>query len=196
MHRRKKHTRRRHHRARVGALNPKQPVVQLAAVALGYFLADTINTSIDKVIPASISTATDFKKYIPGAVETGLGAYLLLSKGRASLIKTGIGGIVAGAGLKRLLVQAGVVTGYQAVPVIGTHHRRRMAGYQSVPVVGGIPGQLQGVPVQLQGYRVNGPGYMPNGSGVPGMNGINGIGNIDGRGGSGITYGGSSGYMG
>lgn len=193
----KKHKRRRRRGHRVGALalNPNQPVIQLAAAALGYFLAaDPVNTALDKVIPDSIKNATDVKKYIPGAVETGIGAYLLLGKGRKTLVKTIVGGVAAGAGIKRLLKQAGVIQGYQAVPVVGTH-RRRMAGYQSVPVVGSsMPPQLSGTPAQLQGYRVNGPGYVPHGSGV--MGSINGIGNFDGRNGSGITYGGSSGYMG
>jgi hypothetical protein len=176
------------------ALNPSQPIVQLGAVALGWFLADTINPAIDKVIPTSISTATDFKKYIPGAVQTGLGAYLVMSKSRRSIVKTAIGGVAAGSGLNRLLKQAGVITGYQAVPVIG--RARRMAGYQSVPVVGSaMPPQLSGVPAQLQGYRVN--GYIPHGSGANSVMGaINGVGNLDGRNGSGITAGGSSGYMG
>lgn len=195
----KKHKAKKHHRRRrIGAmaLNPSQPVVKLAAVALGYFLAaDPINTALDKVIPAEITTATDFKKYIPGAAETGIGALLLMSKKKPSLIKTAAGGLLAGAGLKRLLKASGVITGYQATPVIGRMGRHRMAGYQSVPVVGvTTPPQLSGTPPQLQGYRVN--GYIPHGSGVGVMGSINGIGNTDHTRGSGINYGGSSGYMG
>lgn len=195
---RKRKTKHKHHKARrIGAmaLNPNQPVIKLAAVALGYFLAaDPLNSAIDKAVPVSISTATDFKKYIPGAVEGGIGALLLLSKKKPSLIKTGIGGILAGAALKRLLLQTGAITGYQATPVIGMARRHRMAGYQSVPVVGvTTPPQLSGkLPAQLEGYRVN--GYRPHGSGV--MGSINGVGHTDPFRGSGITYGDSSGYMG
>lgn len=197
-HRKRKHHRARRRRGRVGAmaLNPQQPVVKLAAVALGYFLAaDPINSAIDKVVPDSIKTATDFKKYIPGAAEGGIGAMLLLSKRKPSLLKTVAGGVLAGAGLKRLLTTAGVITGYQAVPVIGASRRHRMAGYQSVPVVGVMtPPQLSGVPAQLQGYRVN--GYQPNGSGMGVMgSAVNGVGNYDGLRGSGVTQGGSSGYL-
>lgn len=185
----------RHRRRRVGALalNPNRPEIKLAAVALGYFLlADQLNGAIDKVVPDSVKTATDFKKYIPGAAEAGLGAMLLMSKKKPSLIKTAAGGILAGAGLKRLLVQAGVVTGYQSVPVIGRMGRRRMAGYQSVPVIGATPPQLSGTPAQLQGYRVNGPGYVPHGSGVGVMGKVGSFADK----GSGITYSNSSGYMG
>jgi hypothetical protein len=183
-------------RRRVGALalNPNRPEIKLAAIALGYFLlADQINGAIDKVVPDSIKTATDFKKYIPGAAEAGLGALLLTSKKKPSLIKTAAGGIIAGAGLKRLLVQAGVVTGYQAVPVIGRMGRRKMAGYQSVPVIGRMPPQLSGTPAQLQGYGVN--GYTPHGSGVGVMGKVGSVGSFAEKG-SGVTYSNSSGYMG
>lgn len=201
---RKVHHRRRH---RIGAmsLNPANPVLKLAAVGLGYFLAaDPINSAIDKILPDSMKpdagTGTapgEMVKYVPGAVEVGLGAMFLLSKRRPSLIKTLASGVVAGAGLKRLLKASGVITGYQATPVIGRARHHRMAGYQSVPVVGlTTPPQLSGTPAQLEGYRVNGPrlsGYVPHGSGVGVMGGV---GNYDSTKGSGINYGGSSGYMG
>lgn len=182
---------------RVGALNPNSGVMKLAAVAVGYFLADTINGAIDKVLPASIVTPTDpasLMKYAPSAVQLGLGGFLLMSKGKASIVKTAGGGILAGAGLKRALRSAGVITGYQATPVIG-RAQHRMAGYQSTPVIGNVPAQLAGVPAQLQGYRVN--GYTPAGSGV--MGAVNSRYGADGNGsGSGVTNSTdpSSGYMG
>lgn len=185
MAKRKKHTGRRRRRS-VGAmsLNPKSPLMMIAAVAGGYFLADTINPMIDKFYPnAATAPATGFSLSDPNTIkmagELGLGGYLLLSKGKASLLKTGAGGILAGAGLKRALVKMGVVTGYQSVPVIG----RRMGGYQAVPVIGSrTPAQLSGGPAQLQGgFRVN--GYQPTGSGVMGKvsglyegHGVNGCG--------------------
>jgi hypothetical protein len=189
------------------SLNPKSTLVRAASIAAGYFLGDQINSMIDSVTPAGIfpvpvatnpptAPATGFaalgfnQDTIIGAAEAGLGAMLLLSKGKASIIKTGAGGILAGAGLHRLLKKTGIVTGYQSVPVIGS---RRMAGYQSVPVIGKIPGQLKGVPSQLEGFRVN--GYGSQGSGVMGrVGGLydgRGVAGADSGSGSGITYSGS-----
>ena len=159
-----RHTKKRvtHHRRRkVGALNPGNPIVKIAAVAAGYFFADQINTSIDGVIPASISSSS-YGPYIPLAGELGIGGYLLM-KGRPSLPKALVGGVLVGAGLKRALKKFGIIAGYQAVPVIGA--RKKIHGYQQTPVIGMIPNQLTG-------YRVNGipdqlSGYVPAGSGQP-----------------------------
>jgi hypothetical protein len=187
MRHRKSHKKAHRHYRRVGAaLNPGSPVVKLAAVGLGYFLASTINPAIDSVVtkimptPATPSTtpATGFgmnANTVAMAGELGLGGFLLMSKKKPSLIKAGLGGILAGAGLNRALKAAGIISGYQAVPVIG----RRVHGYQSVPVIGGVPPQLAGIPGtpgmpgQLQGFRVN--GYQPTGSGVGVMGKINGL---------------------
>ncbi len=154
------HKAKKHHR-RVGraSLNPKSPLVMLGATAVGYLLADTINGQIDKILPA------------PPA-------------GGTSSLPTIAGGVLAGAGLKRALKKFGVITGYQAVPVIG----KRMAGYQAVPVIGRVPSQLSGTPSQLEGFRVN--GYTPTGSGSKVM------GSVDCNSGSGINNGyPGSGYM-
>jgi len=134
-----------------------------ATVAIGYFMGDTINAQIDKVLPASIATGTGVMGYLPTVAEAGIGAMLLKSKG-SSLVKSAAGGILLGAGLRRGLKKAGVVAGYQSVPALG--------GYQSVPALGRasspLPNQLTGkLPEQLTGYRVNG-GYRPNGSRVMG----------------------------
>ena len=195
MRRRKHHSpaRRKHYR-RVGALNmgKKDTGMKLLAVGAGFLLADTINGAIDSAYqkatttPATATTPATTAS-IPnttiGVVQTGIGGLLLMRKksgGMNTALKLG-GGVLAGAGLKRLLKGMGVLKGYQAVPVIGRH---RMAGYQSVPVIGGTPPQLAGkMPGQLQGYRVN--GYTPAGSGVMGA-----IEN-----GSGITTNTGSGYM-
>lgn len=177
----KKHSVARHHKKRrMGAksmLNPNGPVVKIAATAAGYLMADAINAQIDKIVPASMlpapSTTTTTAptsgamNYLVPAVQAGAGA-LLLFKGRSSLVKSAVGGLLLGSGLKRGLKTAGVISGYQSVPVIG---RRRMHGYQSVPVIGGTPGQLQGAPDQLQGYTNRGAGvngYTNQGSGVMG----------------------------
>jgi len=204
MHRRKKHQKRRRSR-RVGALGigKGDTGIKLLAVAGGFFLGDTINMQIDKMLPkepvpaGSAGTATIPTKTAQTAAmagEIGLGGLLLLRKRSPMMLKVA-GGVLAGAGIKRALKVMGVVTGiggYQNVPVIGAH---RMAGYQNVPVIGAnqIPAQLAGVrtPPQLSGYRPAGSGvggYLSQGTGVMGS-----IGSCDN--GSGITSTGSSGYM-
>lgn len=142
----KKHSKKgRRGRRRIGAarLNAGSPLVKVAAVAAGYFLGDKINPLIDKVTAGKVSDK------IVGVGQTGLGG-LLLMKGRASLIKTAAGGVLAGSGLKRALRAFGVlqpalpppvstttVTGYGKVPVI--------SGYGQVPVIGGYsPNQALG----------------------------------------------------
>lgn len=146
------------------ALNPNSPVIQLAVVAAGYFMADKINTPIDKIFPTSMDTGA--ASWVKPGSKLAVGAYLLLSK-KKSLLKTVPGGLLAGAGLKQALVKAGVVSGFQAVPVI--------AGYQSTPVIAGMPMQLSGhrvngMPPQLSGHRVNGDSKVMAGIGstVPG----------------------------
>jgi hypothetical protein len=140
---------RRHRKSsrRVGAVSfaPGSPLVKVAAIAAGYFLGDTINTQVDKVLPASMTaiTATGITGYIPAAAELGIGGLLLLSK-KKSIIKTAVGGVLAGAGLRRALKKAGVVSGFNMVPVIN--------GFNQVPVIGGVPPQLGGVPPQLGSY--------------------------------------------
>lgn len=190
------HTKKRHHRKRsssVGALNPKSLPVRGLAVAVGYFFADQINPLIDKMLPVPVpgAAASTFSLTPTSALvyggEIGIGGALMFMKGKPSLIKTGIGGLLLGAGLERALKATGVVKGYQAVPVIGRH---RMAGYQSTPVINGngTPAQLAGTPSQLQGFRVN--GYGAQGSGVLGsvMSGLyEGAGVNGSASGSGIT---------
>lgn len=177
---RKHHKKHKVHRRRsVGALSlsPRSPLVTIGSLAAGWFLSDEINAQILNILPASFATPATpapapgissifTMQGVPALAEVGIGTYLLMKK-RKSLVTTIAGGISAGAGLKVLLKKAGMITGYQSVPVVG---RRRMAGYQSTPVIGGnTPAQLQGIPAQLEGFRVN--GYDSQGSGV--MGGIN-----------------------
>jgi len=138
-----------------GTLNPKSGIAQAAAVAAGFFAGDMINGAIDKVIPASIATATGITSYLPTAAEAGIGAYLLFGKGKPSLVKTAAGGVLLGAGLRRGLKKAGILSGYGSVPVVG--------GYTGVPVISGVPAALSGAPDSLTGYNVPGiGGYSPN----------------------------------
>jgi hypothetical protein len=172
-------------RRRVGAtsLGKTSTLLKVGSVVAGYFLADKINAQIDKFLPSTTDTSVTPNVTKPNEMigivgEVGLGGLLLMmkgGKGKTGKIKTYAslaGGVLAGAGIKRVLKKAGVVTGYQSVPVIG---RKRMAGYQNVPVVGAIPAQLRGTPGQLQGYVTQGSGmsgYVPAGSGAHVMGSI------------------------
>lgn len=147
-------------RRRVGALslNTSSPVVKLATVAAGYLLGGTINGVIDRLTPGTPGadgTVTPSKlATVVKYGQVGLGGYLLLRK-KKSMIGTVAGGILAGAGLRRIMpsmLGSYRVNGYQSVPVIG--------GYQSVPVIGNVPAQLQGLPAQLQGYTTRRAGVM------------------------------------
>lgn len=137
------------------AIKPSSPVVQIAALAAGYFLSDKINEPIDKLVPTSTNVETEkTMQWVKPGAKVALGGFLLMKR-KKSLLTTIPGGLLAGAGLKQLLVKAGVVNGFQAVPVI--------AGYQATPVIAGMPPQLSGyrvngngMPSQLSGYRVNG----------------------------------------
>lgn len=176
MHHKKSH-KRKHHRRKVGALGlgSKGTGLKLLAIAGGYLLADSINAQIDKMLPTTADPTSGVQMVSKNTQtmamvgEIGIGGLLLLRKGGGGgtmgKVMTLGGGVLAGAGLKRALKAAGVIKGYQSVPVIGRHHR--MSGYQSVPVIGGnvVPPQLAGrSPAQLQGYKVN--GYTPHGSGM------------------------------
>lgn len=169
----KKRERTHHRRARVGAmsLNPKNPLILIASVGLGFMGADKIYSAIDEAIPTKTTPATaTTPAVVSNAIsDTVLGGGfaaaggLLALKGRRTLPKTIAGGVMIGAGLKWALKDQGVLTGgmygYQSVPVIG----RRLGGYQSVPVVGKI-GRLGGVPNILNGHTTS---RMPALSGVP-----------------------------
>lgn len=194
---RKKHRRR---SRRVGAFNlgGKGIGVGLIAVGAGFLLGNTVNGAIDKLLPKTTDTTpvpTKAGQTIAMVGELGVGGLLLMSKksGTTGTAMKVVGGLLAGAGLKRSLKVLGVMSGYQSVPVIGNRHR--MAGYQSVPALGAtVPAQLAGkTPPQLAGYRPAGSGvggYVPAGSGVMG-----GIGSCDDNGSSGITCTNGSGYM-
>jgi hypothetical protein len=191
-----------HRRRRVGAFGGKTKDIGLkvAALAGGFFLGDQINGFLNNITTkttAATSTTPATTGIPPNNLlsigEVGLGGLLLLRRSSGTVgmaMKVG-GGILAGAGVRRVLQTMGVmkaISGYQNVPVIGRH---RMAGYQNVPVIGqrNTPPQLAGkIPGQLQGYRVN--GYKSSGSGVMGS-----IGSSDNASGSGRLYAGS-GYMG
>lgn len=167
------------HRRRMGAmaLNAESPMLMIASGAAGYFLGDTINTALDKVLGT-------MDEKLKGGIEGGVGAALLLMKmgKKKTVLQTISGGVLAGAGAKRLLKAFGVITGYQSVPVIGN---RMLAGYGSVPVVNGynvpqalpssrVAGVFNGYNVppvpkqQVMGGMGNGSGLMNDDSGLMG----------------------------
>lgn len=147
-------------RRRVGAaasLNPSSPIVMLGSVAAGFLLGDTINEPIDKLLKGDKAAVPETTNKLVGAGQTGVGALLLLGKGKKSMLKTVAGGVLAGSGAKRLLKALGIMGGYQAVPVLGSQ-ARGVGGYQAVPVLGN-PYNPEGI----NGYMVNGSGYRVNG---------------------------------
>lgn len=196
MAKRKKHHKRRHRRVGALGIGKGDTGLKLIALAGGFFLGNNINAMVDKVLPKTtdpVPVPTKNAQTMAMVGEVGIGGLLLMRKGgggQMGMITKVAGGLLAGAGIKRALKVMGVISGYQATPVIGRH---RMAGYQSVPVIGGTPAQLAGTPPQLAGYRPAGSGlgaYVPAGSGVMGA-----IGCCDGGSGSGITSYTGSGYL-
>lgn len=158
-----RHSRRRHRRTsrkssthsrrrRIGAasMTASNPIVMIGSLAAGYFLAATpVNDALDKVIPATVD------KKLVAAGEAGIGALLLMGKGKKTMLKSIAGGVLAGAGLKRLVdamkapaptTTTTAVTGWKQVPVIG-------GGYKMVPVIG-APGYTVPNNAGMNGYNV------------------------------------------
>jgi len=138
----KKSTRRRRIGA-AGKLNANSPIVKFGSMAAGYFLGDKINEQIEKI------TGDKMDGKIVAGLEVLAG--LVLNKtiklgksgGKPSLPLVVVGGVLAGAGLKKGLAEFGVINGFYSVPVLN--------GYRSVPVLNGYnptPG------ASLNGYRV------------------------------------------
>jgi hypothetical protein len=137
-----KHHSRRRRRMGAMALNAANPMVQIGSIAAGFLLVGKpLNDMIDKLAKIDATTDASKKKIVAG-VEVGLGALLLLKKGKKSMIEVVGGGILAGAGLKRALTEFGIISGFQQVPVL--------SGYKNVPVLGGynVPS-----PAGLNGYN-------------------------------------------
>lgn len=126
------------------SLSASSPLVKFGSVAVGYFMADKVNTALDKVMGT-------LDEKIKAGVEVGAGTLLVMGKlgkpkGTLGTVVTVAGGILAGAGLKRALKSFGVITGYGMVPVIGAYTPNvSLNGYQKVPVIGGY--QTASVPI-------------------------------------------------
>lgn len=156
-------------RRRVGAmsLNAKSPVVIVGSAVAGYLLADKINEAVDKalikVMPdkTTPTVLSSTGKTVATVGSLALGA-VLIKMGKPNLIKTVVGGIIAGAGVKRAAKSAGLIKGYQNVPVIG----RRAAGYQAVPVLGGTKMAAYELPNAINAYIPAGSSKVLGRSGV------------------------------
>ena len=140
-------------------------------------MADKVNAPIAKLVGDKLDP-----KIVAGA-EAGLGALLVFSKGKKSLLKSLAGGLLLGAGVKSLMASFGMggIGPYGNVPVVGA-----IGPYGRVPVVGRR---------RVNGYSPNGSlnGYTPNGS----LSSVkNVVGNaVPSEGGSGITSGQGSNMM-
>lgn len=146
----KKSHKKKSRRHKVGALsmNASSPIVMIGSVALGYLAGGFVNSAINALVPAGIKTQPYAGKVLAGG-QMGLGALLILGKGKKSLLKTIAGGLVAGAGIKRATIvfapnTTDTLGGYGQVPVLGAYTTpgqigyggRRVAGYGQVPVIG------------------------------------------------------------
>lgn len=129
-------------RRSVGALNANNPLVKFGPIVAGYFLGDKINDAISK------ATGDKVDGKILGGGEAALGAVLMMGKvgkGKSKMFAKMAGGVLLGAGAKKLLSEFGVINGFSDVPVI--------SGYGDVPVIGGY-----NVPqAALNGYNVPKP---------------------------------------
>lgn len=153
-------------RRRVGALNTKGLLMKLAPVAAGYLLAEQINPLVDKIVPATIKAKSNYQM-IAGVAEGGLGGWLAFGMKKRSMPLQIVGGVMLGAGLKRVVKSQGAVAGFRDQKVI--QGRRGMAGFYDQKVVQGYtPTTGQG----LTGFNpVTAAGKMM--SGVPGSTGYN-----------------------
>lgn len=126
MRKSKKVTKRR--RRSVGAMitNPNSWAMKLISIGGGFLMADKINPQLDK-----IPGFTTMDEKTKGGIQGGVGAFFALRNKKADalgMVQTVGGGVLAGAGAKRLLRGMGLISGFQNVPVVG--------GYKGVPVIG------------------------------------------------------------
>lgn len=135
----KKATPRRRRRIGAMAMNASNPLIQYGPIAAGFFLAAKINDPLIKAIGDKVD------KKIVAAGEAGLGAFLVFGKGKKSIVKSVVGGVALGAGIKLLMQSFGI---------------GGVGPYGRTPVIGGAYGNVQ----VLGGRRRVGVGYTPNNS--------------------------------
>jgi hypothetical protein len=178
-HKRKKGHHRRRRRIGAMSMNVNSPIVKYAPIVLGYLVAAApIKTAVDKAL-VNVTDPTkklNDQKMIYGGMTLG-GAYMMfMDKGKKSVMKSVISGVLIGAGLKNAMTSFGIagIGGYGQVKVL--------SGYGQVPAIGD----------RMRGYVPQGTlnGYAPQGT----LNGANVMGAV-GSGsanGSGLSNGGSS----
>lgn len=155
----------RRHKVGAAALNLSNPLVMYGPIAGGFLLGDKLNDAIDKALPDD-----KVGQKLKGGAEAGLGALLVFMKlGKKKTVPEVIaGGVLLGAGVRRLLKEFGVITGYQSVPVVA---KRQLNGYGAVPVVGNGGYKTSRVALNgvFNGYQV--PGVPYGAAGVMGSTG-------------------------
>ena len=153
------HKRRRRMGATRSLLNPSGAIVKYGSVALGYLLADTVNGTVDSILPASLKSNASYG-YISGGGVLVVGAMLAFKKtGSKKLLPTVAGGVLVGAGLKKVLQAAKVISGFRQVPVIGN--------FRQVPVISGYNVPMNGYNVPMAGHKkVMGSVAEGSGSGI------------------------------
>lgn len=120
------------------ALSAKSPVVQLGAIAAGYFfLGDKINDAL-----SNVTGSVDPK--IIAAAEV-VGGFLLRKKMKGTAGQV-LGGILIGAGAKKGLQEFGVLSG---LPTVGNF--RTIQGLPPVRKVAGLPGEGMSPSMQVIG---------------------------------------------
>lgn len=146
-------------RRKVGALalNASSPLVMFGPMVGGFLLGDKINDAIDKALPDD-----KVGQKAKGMIEGGLGAALVFMKlgKKKTVVEMVAGGVLAGAGVRRLLKEFGVITGiggYQSVPVVARRHTKMLNGYGKVPVIGNNGGGYKTSQYSLNG-ALNGVG--------------------------------------
>lgn len=108
----KKPVRRRRIGSTAGALSPTGPLVTYGSMLLGFVAGPKIlDPLLAKVVPATMD------QKIVGIAEAGIGAALVYSKGKKSVIKTALGGVLIGAGVKKTMGAFGI-GGFQMVPAV------------------------------------------------------------------------------
>jgi len=156
--RRRKSTGRRRRRISGVSMNANSPIIKYGSLAGGYLLADKINEQLVKL------TGTLDPKIVNGVLAAGGLYYMFLHKGKKNTAIVVASGLAAGTGIKGLLTEFGVVSGFRDMPVVN--------GFNNVPTVGkySVPsGALNGIP---NGYKVPAPvmGSVPDEYGNSGIN--------------------------
>jgi hypothetical protein len=121
------------HRRRIGAvaMSAKSPLVTYGSIAAGYALSNQVNNLLDKVTGGKIDS-----KIVNGILTVGGLYFAFMSKAPKTLITALLAGVAAGTGVKGLLKDFGVISGFRSIPVI--------SGYGRVPVIAGgykVPAQ-------------------------------------------------------